>query len=245
MPRRPREVPPPHPLIGFTQPAPVAGDHLIRVVVHMDTKSKKWGFFEVARAVVVADDIDDVPDVPADLEYPFNDLTEAVHAALEVRASAGNQFRIVRDPRSGRWGYHEVPRSVHPAEDDIVPDDVQFPFNTVAEATAGALRHLEPYWGDPSTALLIEGGVAVPGMPVNARIIGSPGYRAPLTAASTISISQNSRPCMSAPDGGVASKPERPRSNTTFRSASRFTPSENCTRSSGHDTAGNAEAIQG
>ena len=178
MPRRPREVPPPHPLIGFTQPAPVAGDHLIRVVVHMDTKSKNWGFFEVARAVVVADDIDDVPEVPADLEYSFNDQTEAVHAALEVRASAGNQFRIVRDRRSGRWGFHEVPRSVHLAEDAIVADDVQFPFNTVADATVGALRHLEPYWGDPSTALSIDGGVAVPGMPSNARIIGSPGYRA-------------------------------------------------------------------
>ena len=178
MARRPKSAPPPHPLIGFTQPVSVAGDHLIRVVVHMDTKSKKWGFFEVARAVVVADDIDDVPAAPADLEYPFDDLTEAVHAALEVRASVGNQFRIVRDPGSGRWGYHEVSRAAHPAEDDIVPDDVQFPFNTVPEATAGALRHLEPYWGDPSTALLIEGGVAVPGMPVNARIIGSPGYRA-------------------------------------------------------------------
>jgi hypothetical protein len=178
MARRPAKPLPPHPLIGFTQPLPAAGDHLIRIVVLLDTKSKKWGFFEAPPAVVIADDVDDVPEVPDDLEYPFDDLTEAVHAALEVRASAGNQFRITRDPGSGRWGYREVPRSMPPAEDDIVPDDVQFPFNTVPEATTGALRHLEPYWGDPSTALLIEGGVAVPGMPVNARIIGSPGYRA-------------------------------------------------------------------
>ena len=82
MARRPREVPPPHPLIGFTQPIPAAGDHLIRVVVVLDSHSKKWGFFEVSRAVVVADDVDDVTDVPADLEYPFDDQTEAVHAAL-------------------------------------------------------------------------------------------------------------------------------------------------------------------
>ncbi len=178
MPRRPKEVLPPHPLIGFTQPAPAPGDHLIRVVVVLDTKSKKWGFFEARPTVVIADKVDDVPDAPADLEYPFNDQTQAVHAALEIRASAGNQFRIVRDPGSGRWGYHEVPRAVHPAKNDIVADGVQFLFNTVAEATTGALRHLEPYWGDASTTLLIEGGVAVPGIPSNARMIGSPGYRA-------------------------------------------------------------------
>jgi hypothetical protein len=128
--------------------------------------------------VVVADDVDDAPDVPADLEYPFNDQIEAVHAALQVRASAGNLWAIVRDSRSNRWGLHEMPRSAHPTEDDTVPDGVQFPFNTVAEATTGALLHLQPYWGDTSTALLIHGGVPVPGMPANARIIGSPGYRA-------------------------------------------------------------------
>jgi hypothetical protein len=179
MARRPRpKAPPPHPLIEFFQPTPATGDRLIRVVVVLDTKSKRWGFYIAPQLVVVADDVGGAPDAPADLEYPFDDLTDAVHAALEVRASAGNQFRIVRDPGSGRWGYHEVSRAAHPAEDDILPDDVQFPFNTVAEATTGALRHLEPYWGDPSTALLIEGGVAVPGIPVNARIIGSPGYRA-------------------------------------------------------------------
>jgi hypothetical protein len=33
MPRRPKEVPPPHPLIEFTEPPPGAGDHLIRVVL--------------------------------------------------------------------------------------------------------------------------------------------------------------------------------------------------------------------
>ena len=66
--------------------------------------------------MVIADDVDDVPEVPDDLEYPFNDQTEAVHAALEARASAGNQFRIVRDRGSGRWGYHEVPRSVYLSE---------------------------------------------------------------------------------------------------------------------------------
>ncbi len=178
MPRRPKEVLPPHPLIGFTQPAPAPGDHLIRVVVVLDTKSKKWGFFEARPTVVIADKVDDVPDAPADLEYPFNDQTQAVHAALGIRATAGNLLSIVRDPGSGRWGYHEVSRAAHPAEDDVVPVDVQFPFNTVPEATAGALRHLEPYWGDPSTTLLIEGGVAVPGIPSNARMIGSPGYRA-------------------------------------------------------------------
>jgi hypothetical protein len=178
MARRPKEVPPPHSLIRFTQAAPIAGHHLIRVVIHMDTKSKKWGFFQAPPAVVVAEDVEDEADVPAGLEHPFNDVSEAVHAALDDRASAGNVFRIVRDPHSGRWGYHEVPRSVHPAEDDTLPDDMQFPFNTVAEATTGALRHLEPYWGDAQTALLIDAGVAVSGMPSNARIIGSPGYRA-------------------------------------------------------------------
>ena len=40
------------------------------------------------------------------------------------------------------------------------------------------MRHLEPYWGDAQTALLIDAGVAVSGMPSNAEIIGSPGYRA-------------------------------------------------------------------
>ena len=61
-----------------------------------------------------------------------------------------------------------------------MPDGVEFPFNTVAEATTGALLHLQPYWGDASTALLIHGGVSVPNMPANTVIIGSPGYRARL-----------------------------------------------------------------
>ena len=45
MARRPREVPPPHPLIGFTQPVPAAGDHLIRVVVLLDSQVKEVGLF--------------------------------------------------------------------------------------------------------------------------------------------------------------------------------------------------------
>ncbi|MGC1299743.1 MAG: hypothetical protein WA869_32360, partial [Alloacidobacterium sp.] len=122
---------------------------------------------------VYADDVvDDAPDVPADLEYPFHDEIEAVRAALSARASAANQFRIVRDPNSVRWGLHEVRRRVHPSDDDIVADNVQFLFDTVAEATIGALNHAA---GEP---VVIHGGVVVPNMPENARITGSPGYRA-------------------------------------------------------------------
>ena len=144
----------------------------------LDTHSKRWGFYEAPPAAVVADEVDGTPDMPADMEYPFNDLTEAVHAALKLRASSGHQFTTVRDPRSGRWGFYEIPRTEHPSGHDILPDGMQFPFNTVAEATIGALLHLRPYWGGASTALLIHGGVAVPDMPPNARITGSPGYRA-------------------------------------------------------------------
>lgn len=180
--RRPRTAPTPHPLIGFTQPGRAAGDRLIRVV--LDTHSKRWGFYEAPPAAIVADEVDGTPDMPADMEYPFNDLTEAVHAALKLRASSGHQFTTVRDPRSGRWGFYELPRTEHPLGDDILPDGMQFPFNTVAEATIGALLHLRPYWGDASTALLIHGGVAVPDMPPNARVIGSPGIAPASTAAS-------------------------------------------------------------
>ena len=144
MARRPANVPPPHPLIGFTQPLPAAGDHLIRIVVLLDTKSKKWGFFEAPPAVVIADDVDDVPEVPDDLEYPFYDQTEAVHAALEARAKRRQrQYQDCARPRlRSLWGYHQkCPAPCIYPEDAIVADDVQFPFNTVADATVGALRH--------------------------------------------------------------------------------------------------------
>jgi hypothetical protein len=167
--RRPRTEPPPHHLIEFT-PVPTTEEHLIRVV--LDPASKRWGFFEASPAVVVADEGDDASGVPANTEYPFNDEMEAVHAVLKVRASVGNLLRIVRDPGSGRWGFHEVPRIPRPSDDDAVPDDMQFPFNTVAEATAGAMNHAA---GEP---VVIDGGVVVPDMPPNARIVGSPGYRA-------------------------------------------------------------------
>jgi hypothetical protein len=166
--RAPRPPPPPHPLIRFVEPEPAAGKHRIRVV--LDPTSKRWGFYQMPpAAVVVADDVDDTP---ADLEYPFNDATEAVYAALKVRASPGKQWRIVSDPDSDSWGFHEVHRREHPPDDDIVPDGVPFPFNTVAEATIGALNHAA---GEP---VVIHDGVVVPGMPANARIVGSPGYRA-------------------------------------------------------------------
>src|SRR4051812_15613619 len=105
MARRPRTEPPPHPLIDFVQPVPAAGERLIRVV--LDPSSKRWGFFETPSAVVVEDDAGDVPDVPADLEYPFNEQIEALHEAMKIRASAGHLWRIVSDG-SGRWGFHEV-----------------------------------------------------------------------------------------------------------------------------------------
>jgi hypothetical protein len=158
------------PPIGFTQPDPAVGEHLIRVV--LDPRSKKWGFFEAPPAVAVAKDVDDAPGVPADQEYPFDDQIEAVNAALRARASAGNQFTTVRDPRSGRWGFHEIPHVAHPVDAAAVPDGVQFPFNTVSEATVGAVNYAA---GEP---VAVHGGVAVSSMPANARIIGSPGYRA-------------------------------------------------------------------
>jgi len=131
--------------------------------------SKRWGFYEPP--VVVEGDAGDVPDVPADLEYPFDDQIEAIHAALKVRASAGHQWRIVSDD-SGRWGFHEIPHVAHPVDADAVPDGVQFHFNTVVEATVGAVNYAA---GEPAA---IHGGVTVPSMPANVRIVGSPGYRA-------------------------------------------------------------------
>ena len=181
------------------------------------------GLFSTPPAVVVADDVEDEADVPAGLEHPFNDVGEAVHAALDDRASAGNVFRIVRDPHSGRWGYHEVPRSVHPAEDDTLPDDMQFPFNTVAEATTGALRHLEPYWGDAQTALLIDAGVAVSGMPSNAENHRLAGYRAGVDGGLYELDQAELQAVHERTDRGVASKPEKPQFNMTSRSASRST----------------------
>jgi hypothetical protein len=88
-------------------------------------------------------------------------------------------IRVVLDTHSKLWGFYETEQTpTHESSgDDDLPVDLDYPFNTVADATVGALRHVEPYWGGTS-ALFIEGGVAVPGMPVNARIVGSPGYRA-------------------------------------------------------------------
>ena len=88
-------------------------------------------------------------------------------------------IRVVLDTHSKRWGFYQTEQAPtqESAGDDDLPDDLQYPFNTVADATVGALRHLEPYWGATS-ALMIYGGVAVLDMPVNAKIINSPGYRA-------------------------------------------------------------------
>jgi hypothetical protein len=170
-PRAPQPPPPPpHPLISFAGPNPTPRDHLIHIL--LETKSKRWGIYESLPAVTDSDDGGDVPDVPADLEYPFHDLTEAVNAALNTRAKTGFQFRIVNDPDSDRWGFYEVPRRVHPSDEKIVVDKVLCLFNTVAEATIGALNRAA---GEP---VVIHGGVVVPNMPENARIIGSPGYRA-------------------------------------------------------------------
>jgi hypothetical protein len=162
----------PHPLISF-EPRLEPGNHLIHVA--LDPASKRWGFHEAAPEV--AEDVEDTPDVPTDLEYPFNDQIEAIHAALNKRASSGNMFRIVRNPESGRWGFHETPRRVHPTDDDIVPDNVRFNFNTVVGATIGALNDAA---GEP---VVIDGGVVVPDMPANASIVGSPGYRAGIDAS--------------------------------------------------------------
>jgi hypothetical protein len=84
-------------------------------------------------------------------------------------------IRIWFDTHSKRWGFFEsqVPFDV---ERDV-PDDLEYPHNTVEDATVGALRQLEVFWGDASI-LWIHGGVVVPAMPRNARITGSPGYRA-------------------------------------------------------------------
>jgi hypothetical protein len=111
--RRPTNAPTQHPLIDFTQPVPTVGEHLIRVV--LNTHSKRWGFFEVPPAVVVAQDA---------------------------------------------------------ADDKFAPDNMAYPFNTVAEATVGAVNHAA------GEAVAIHGGVTVRGIPANARITCSPGYRA-------------------------------------------------------------------
>ncbi|MGD0103716.1 MAG: hypothetical protein ABSC06_06725 [Rhodopila sp.] len=87
--------------------------------------------------------------------------------------------RIAFDSHSKRWGFFEshVPFDV---ERDV-PDKMEYQYNTVEDATVGALRHLESFWGD-ARVLWIHGGVAVPNMPSNARITGSPGYRARIDA---------------------------------------------------------------
>jgi hypothetical protein len=82
-------------------------------------------------------------------------------------------IRIWFDTHSKRWGFFESQVPFDPERD--VPLDLKYPFNTVGDATIGALRHLEMFWGDPSI-LWIHRGVAVPDMPRNARITGSPGY---------------------------------------------------------------------
>jgi hypothetical protein len=84
-------------------------------------------------------------------------------------------IRIAFDTHSKRWDFFESQVPFDPERD--VPDNLEYQFNTVQDATIGALRHLEAFWGDTSM-LWIHGGVVVPNMPTNARITGSPGYRA-------------------------------------------------------------------
>jgi hypothetical protein len=88
-------------------------------------------------------------------------------------------IRIWFDTHSKRWGFFESQVPFDPERD--VPDNLKYQFDTVGDATIGALRHLELLWGDASI-LWIHGGVPVPDMPRNARITGSPGYRARIDA---------------------------------------------------------------
>jgi hypothetical protein len=83
--------------------------------------------------------------------------------------------RTAGQPR--RWGFYPS----HAIAGDEVPDDVEYRFNTVEAATTGALQYLEPYWNDGSP-LVIHNGVRVQGMPANAVVTGSPGYRARIDA---------------------------------------------------------------
>jgi hypothetical protein len=84
--------------------------------------------------------------------------------------------RAAGQPR--RWGFYPS----HATAGDEVPDDVEYRFNTVEEATTGALQYLESYWNDDSS-LVIHNGVRVSDMPSNAVVTGSPGYRARIDAS--------------------------------------------------------------
>jgi hypothetical protein len=88
---------------------------------------------------------------------------------------------VLFDHRSLRWGFWEAPDLANPSRADV-PDDLEYRFTNVEDATLGALQHLQPFWGDTSSALLIDGGSVVPGMPPNAKVFGSPGYRARIDA---------------------------------------------------------------
>jgi hypothetical protein len=96
-----------------------------------------------------------------------------------VPAAGDHLIHVVLDTHSKLWGFYQMEQApTHESSgDDAFPVDLQYPFNTATTATVGALQHLAPYWGATS-ALMIYGGVGVPDMPVNAKIIGSPGYRA-------------------------------------------------------------------
>jgi hypothetical protein len=123
-----RSVPPPSPLISFTEPIPTGDDRVVRIV------------------------FDDRPIWPP---HPVRRVADHVR----------------------RWGFFPS----HALAGDVVPDDVEYRFNTVEAATIGALQYLEPHWNDGSL-LAIHGGVHVPDMPANVVITGGPGYRARIDA---------------------------------------------------------------
>jgi hypothetical protein len=94
-------------------------------------------------------------------------------------SSDDHLIRIAFDPASKKWGFYSSYALDERDLSEIV--GLEYPFNTVEAATIRALQHLEPHWGD-RPFLWIHGGVVVPNMPANARITGSPGYRARIDA---------------------------------------------------------------
>jgi hypothetical protein len=174
--RRPlrEEAPPAHPLIGFSEPVRAAGDHLIRVL--LDPESKRWYIEEAPATEVIAEA---GGDLPPDLDYRFAGIMEALDAALKLTPSRGHSFKIVRDQASGRFGFYEGPRGQDsPAEGEVLAS-----FNTVVDATRAALTHVRPWWNDSRTLLLIDGGVTLPNMPTNVRIIHDAGFRSGIDAS--------------------------------------------------------------
>ena len=147
-------------------------------------------------------------------------------------------IRIWFDTHSKRWGFFEsqVPFD---AERDV-PNNMKYHFNTVGDATVGALRHLEPFWGDASI-LWIHGGVVVPHMPRNARVTGSPGYRARIDAGL---YEMNQAQLQAEHARTIRQSDGQARQTaivTIFRLDSRLTRSVTCTTDFGRNIAGSAE----